>query len=352
MKNAGKGLMFFLAVFLLVQISTSCAQVEKSADPTAAPTKHKLKARQIKPSVKPLPVKVVEPAAKSEKQTAQEKDKNRVMITVNGETLTAAQIDLLLKHRLGRDEASAVEAWTDIKLKSAEARSRGIDKTEEAKFILSLYTEHYMGRMLDEHLVSQAAEMTDKEAREYYDKHITTYQTPMRVRALHITVKDKELAQKVAKEAQQEGVKFEDLVQKYSEAEDKDKKKGKTPNMIYKMWKDLYGQEVADAVAKAKKGDLLGPVAGANGFEIIKVLSKRELETTPFAEAKDRIIRRIQRKAGEDNRKKVLEDLKANAKIEKTAELIELEKKAEERRMRPGGDPRLGGPPRRRRKAP
>ena len=133
-------------------------------------------------------------------------------------------------------------------------------------------------------------------------------------------------------------------------ADHKNKEKGKTPNMIYKMWKDLYGQEVADAVAQSKRGDILGPLAGKNGFEIIKIKSKRELKTTPFEEAKDRIVRQNQRSAGEENRKKVLEEIKANAIIEKSPELIELEKqsKGKEREMRPPGGRRPGKMPRRR----
>jgi peptidyl-prolyl cis-trans isomerase C len=71
---------------------------------------------------------------------------------------------------------------------------------------------------------------------------------------------------------------------------------------------------------KMKVGTVSGPVRTRFGFHIIKVTDKREERKKPFSEVKDQIKQSLKNKKFFQERRKLLEGLRKDAKIEKRLE--------------------------------
>ena len=164
----------------------------------------------------------------------------------------------------------------------------------------------------------------------------------MRISFQHITVQERNLAAKIVEEARKPDVKFDDLVQKYTTANDK-QKKGLLPQMTIERIVRVVGAASAEALKKAKVNDVLGPTVGVKGFEVMKVQAVESLKTSAFEKVKDRIFQQLKSKNASDKVEKTLKDIKAQAEIVKSQELQDLEKKAQG--AKPNMPPRPGARP-------
>ena len=343
MKEQGvvKGLSLMI-VILLAGVGCNKIQSDKVAEAEAGMVEPAQPAGESSAVVEAAPkagepsavVEAVPPAAKPtepEKAAAGgPEDKSRVLAALNGKALTAGEVEVMVEHRVAPDKIKAVERWIEIELKAAEARRRGLDQRADSEFILQLFADNYLAnRILDQDIAEKIPEVTEEEARKYHEDNLERYQKPMRAEVQHINVLERDAAQKIAEEARQGEAKFDELVERYAQGPDKSKK-GLLPEMTYEALKVRLGQEVADAVKSAKDEEVLGPLAGLKGFEVVKIQSITPVETMEFDKVKENIKRMLKaQKTGEVIRNTVAE-LKARAEIVKSQEVLEAEKQEEQ----------------------
>ena len=317
MRNLGTTLVWALALLL---ITNTIVRAQDAAPAAAAPV-----------AAQPAPT---EPPAE------QPKDPDRVLLTIGDDELTAWQAQVMIDHRAARDFVTAAEMWSNIKLKSAAARAQGIDSSRENAFILDLFRDHYMSfNILDKAIVADLPEPTEEEAKTFYDENQKRFERPFSATVQHITVRDREqaqgrqLAQEIVTKAMT-GEDFDSLVNAFSKASDKNRK-GQVRGGTQVLEKSL-GKTAADAIASARDGDILGPFVGVQGFEVIKVNKLQAAGVTPFDDVKARIMSELTSKVQQEKRTSFMDDLKTNAQITKSEELLELEKAAAAQAPPPG----------------
>ena len=284
-----------------------------------------------------------EDAAK-EAPAEEPKDPERVLVSVDGAELRVWQADVMLKHGAGRSLDTAAKMWIDIKVKLKEAMRRGLEKDRENAFILDLYKEHYLAmRIMDQELAKDMPTVSEDEVKKSYEENKQRYERKFSATVQHITVRDRELANKLVAQAKQEGADFDKLLAATSVADDKDKKgvvRGGEAQLAGKL-----GKEAADAVTKASNGEVLGPFVGMKGFEIVLVKQVTAAGVTPLEKVKESIERDLQRQAQMKQQEEMMKKLTDEATIVKSAELEALEKEAAEKAAQNPGPPGRGAPP-------
>ncbi|MGB0590820.1 MAG: peptidylprolyl isomerase [Myxococcota bacterium] len=169
-------------------------------------------------------------------------------------------------------------------------------------------------------------EIGDKELQEFYAKNERFYIEKAGVKASHILVKvaekakaeDEKRALDKVKQVRKElkaGGDFAELAKKFSEGPSAPKGGDLGFFGQGQMVKDF--EEVA---FKMKVGEISGPVRTRFGFHIIKVIDKREERKKPFKEVKEQISQSLKNKKFFQERRKLLETLRKEAKVEKRLE--------------------------------
>jgi peptidyl-prolyl cis-trans isomerase C len=161
----------------------------------------------------------------------------------------------------------------------------------------------------------------DKQAKEFYTKNERFYVEKGGVRASHILVKLSEkstpeqnkAAMEKVKKVQSElksGKSFADVAKKYSEGPSAPKGGDLGFFGAGQMVKPFE-----EAAFKMKVGETSAPVKTRFGLHIIKVGEKREERKKPFSEVKEQIVQTLKNKRFFQERRKLLEDLRKEAKI-------------------------------------
>jgi peptidyl-prolyl cis-trans isomerase C len=151
-------------------------------------------------------------------------------------------------------------------------------------------------------------EIDEKEALQYYETHISSFQLKPRVRARQIIVADGEEAIQILKRLKK-GESFEKLAMK----------KSLGPERV--NGGDLgyfsQGERPAefDHVFSMEVGTISDVIKSPYGYHIFKLEGKMEPRQIPFEEAKSGILQELRHKKGEEEYQKWFKGLKVNAKI-------------------------------------
>lgn len=129
--------------------------------------------------------------------------------------------------------------------------------------------------LLQEAAMTEDIEVTDEEVETYFENQ--GYQ----IEAQHILLTDEELAEKVAKEAQDDGD-FAKLAEKYSTDEENAKEGGELPPFGVGEMTPAF----EEAVFEMEEGEISDPVQSDFGFHIIK-LNKKEETDEDFGDLED-----------------------------------------------------------------
>ncbi len=152
--------------------------------------------------------------------------------------------------------------------------------------------------------------VTEKEAKEYYKKHLEEFSTPLLLRLSQIKVyysdKNRKKALKKIKKAQEQlkkGVPFEKVAEKFSE-EPISRSRGGDIGFVPST--SLGAKEVTDEILRLKVGELSKILTIGNSFTIVKLTDKREPIVDPF----DRVKELAMEKAKKARQKARLEALR------------------------------------------
>ena len=213
-------------------------------------------------------------------------------------------IDKLILKASEKQEVSATEIDETFK-KSVQSQFESEAKMAEElkkagqtvdKIKSSIRTSLQEQKWIDSQITGKD-EVTEAEAKSFYDKHPEYFKMPETVRASHILIaltdgaKPEEIAaqEKKAKTIAGKAKKGEDFatLAKENSEDPGSKENGGDLNFFSR---DRMVPEFADAAFKMNKGDVSDPVKSQFGFHIIKVTDKKEAHTVPMSEVKDKIL--------------------------------------------------------------
>jgi peptidyl-prolyl cis-trans isomerase C len=193
-----------------------------------------------------------------------------------------------------------LERLVQVYLLAMEARAEKIDKeksfkakTEDA--INSILAQEYMKRKF-----ASSTTISEKEIKEYFDKHKAEFAQPAMVKARHILIKvdPKAKPQEISaamtkagniKKEIDKGADFAGLAAQYSD-DPGTKNKGGDLGFFPKQ---RMIPPFANAAFALKKGEISNPVRTPFGFHIIKVEDKKAEAQMTYEEAKPRISSRL-----------------------------------------------------------
>ncbi len=207
------------------------------------------------------------------------------------------------------DEASFKKALKDANFSEASIKNQlkraiAIDKFIQEKFSANI-------------------NITDKEAREYYDANPDTFMRPEQVKASHILIKvspdaDKATKEKARKQLEaiqkklKKGEDFATLARQYSQGPSKDR----GGDLGY-FGKGQMVKPFEDVAFSLKVGEVSDIVETQFGYHLIKVTDKKPAGKVPFEEIKDRLKTFLKEKKVQEQVIAYIDKVKKSAKIER-----------------------------------
>jgi parvulin-like peptidyl-prolyl isomerase len=173
--------------------------------------------------------------------------------------------------------------------------------------------------------LSGKTEVSDEEAKKFYEENKTEFEQPETVKASHILFRvnkddSEEVVNQKLKAAQgaearaKKGEDFSALAKELSE-EPGAKESGGDLGFFPK---DRMVPEFAEVAFSEKVGEISDPVRNQFGWHVIKVTEKKPAGTLPYDEVKAQLITYLKAKKQEEAAQQVLKSLRDSAKIENT----------------------------------
>lgn len=191
-----------------------------------------------------------------------------------------------------------------------EARKKGIEKSEDFKKRMEEFKKITLINMLLEQEIKNMQQVTETEAKEYYEKHKDEFIKPTEVRLSQIVVKNEDDAKKVYERIN----KGEDFGKIAKELSIDDKTKASEGDMGF-FKKGQLNQQIENVVFNLRKGQVSMPLTNQKGISIFKVT---DVKGTPidFESVKSQLIEQLKVKKQQDWFNSYIEDLKKKYKVE------------------------------------
>ncbi|MDO4617047.1 MAG: peptidylprolyl isomerase [Lachnospiraceae bacterium] len=167
------------------------------------------------------------------------------------------------------------------------AREKG--KDQEADFFASVrdYEEQMLAQQMIQELFD-SIEISDEEAKKYYDVAVSQFRTPEQVHARHILVDSREKADEIREKILSGEISFEDAAKEHSTCPSK-----ADGGSLGYFGHGQMVQEFDEAAFAAEIGQVTEPVQTQFGYHLIKVEDKKEAGEQPFEEVKNQIIQQM-----------------------------------------------------------
>lgn len=192
-----------------------------------------------------------------------------------------------------------------------EAKKKGLAKSEDFKKRMEEFKKiTLINMLLEQELKAVQQDVTEKEAREYYDKHKDEFIKPTERRLSQIVVKNEDEAKKVYEKIDK-GEEFEKIAKELS-TDEKTKASGGDLGFFKK---GQLNQQIENAVFSLRKGQVSMPLTYKGEFYIFKVT---DVKGTPveFDQIKSQLIEQLKAKKQQDWFNSYIEELKKKHKVE------------------------------------
>jgi peptidyl-prolyl cis-trans isomerase C len=240
-----------------------------------------------------------------------------VAATVNGTAIGKNRVDLLLKQRAGMGQPDSPDTRKAIidqlamqLIVSQEAIKKGLDKNPEVTDQIDLTKQSILANAFVQDYIKNNP-VSDDMLKAEYDK-IKAQMTGSEFKARHILVEKEAEAKDIIAKLKKDAKQFGKL------AKEKSKDPGSKDKGGDLGWFDPRSMvpEFGAAAAKLEKGKFtLEPVKSQFGYHVIMLEDSRPLQIPPFEQVKPQLSQQVQ----QQNLKKLVDDMKAKAKIEITA---------------------------------
>jgi peptidyl-prolyl cis-trans isomerase C len=173
--------------------------------------------------------------------------------------------------------------------------------------------------------ISGKVEVTDEEAKKFYEANKAEFEQPETVKASHILFRvNKEDPEDVvnkkleeAKTAESRAKKGEDFMALAKELSEEPGAKDSGGDLGF-FPKDRMVPEFAEVAFSQQVGDVSTPVRTQFGWHVIKVTDKKAAGTLPYDEVKTQLIAYLKAKKQEEAAQSLLKSLRNSAQIEST----------------------------------
>lgn len=184
---------------------------------------------------------------------------------------------------------------------------KGITEEDIAGYGEKLLLIEDLYQMITQHVVIE-----DDEVESFYQENPDLFTMEEQVRARHILVEEKELAEELLERAR-EGEDFAQLAEEFS-TDPSSQSVGGDLNFFPR---GMMVKEFEEAAFGARVGEIVGVVETVHGYHIIKVEEKKDSELVPLGEMEERIRSYLQEREKSAIFSTYLNDLKSSADIER-----------------------------------
>ncbi len=247
----------------------------------------------------------------------------KVYATVNGVNVTSSDIAMVIRNpRINYDrlpmqtKKKILNQAIDSKLLAKKAIKEGVERTKAFKEALNklkndLALETWMKEKYSK------AKVTDKEAKEFYNKNSSKFIQLPEVEARHILLKTKKEAEAVIAQLKGlKGKKLEDKFIKLAKAKSVGPT-GKNGGELGWFTEKRMVPAFATAAFALKKGEFTKtPVKTQFGYHVIYLQNKKSAKKIPFANVKNRIKTQLKVIVFQKDVRAIAKNLRAHAKVQ------------------------------------
>jgi peptidyl-prolyl cis-trans isomerase C len=234
--------------------------------------------------------------------------------TVNGTTISTTTVDMLVKQRAAQGQPDNPQTRKDLVdhltmqlLIAQEASKKGLDKTSEVIEQIDFTKQQILANAFIQDYIKNNP-VTDAMLSTEYDK-VKAQMSGNEYKARHILVASEADAKDIIAKLKKDPKAFEAL------AKEKSTDPGSKVNGGDLGWFDAHSMvpEFSDAVSKLSKGQVTqDPVKSRFGYHVIMLEDTRAKQVPPLDQIKEPLKQQVQ----QQNLKKLMDDMKAKAKIE------------------------------------
>jgi peptidyl-prolyl cis-trans isomerase C len=242
--------------------------------------------------------------------------KDAAAATVNGTAISKNRVEMLVKQRTGMGQPDNAETRKSIidqlamqLLVSQEALKKGLEKNPEVMDQIELTRQSILANAFVQDYIKNNP-VSDDMLKAEYDK-IKAQMTGSEYKARHILVEKEADAKDIIAKLKKDLKAFDKL------AKEKSKDPGSKGQGGDLGWFDVRSMvpEFGAAVTKLAKGKFTEePVKTQFGYHVIMLEDSRPMQVPPFEQVKPGLAQQVQ----QQNLKKLVDDMKAKAKIEIT----------------------------------
>lgn len=217
----------------------------------------------------------------------------KVLAEVNGKKLTEKDVLEFINminggYRFNNEQGikQIANEMINQELLYIDAKEKELDKDEEFNKILEDQKKNLLKNYAMEKLF-EGIEVSEQEAKDYYDNNTSLFKSPMMFHAKHILVDDEEKAKEIKKEID-EGKTFEDLAKEYS-------KDGSAQNGgdLGEFPEGSMVKEFEDKLKEMEEGEISDPVKTQFGYHLIKLDHKHDRSIYKFDDIKKDLLNQL-----------------------------------------------------------
>lgn len=198
-----------------------------------------------------------------------------------------------------------------------EAKKKGFESNPEYQKKLEEFKKLTLISLLLEKEIEEKSKVTDKDLKDYYERHKADMMTNNQVRASHVLVKSEDEAKKILEQVKKGG----DFA-KIAKEKSIDTGSAKNGGDLGFFSRGQMVPEFENAAFAMKEGEVGGPVKTQFGFHIIKVTGKKEGKVVEFDKVKDLLAQRVAAEKQKEAFDSYIEGLKKSYNPQKNKEAI------------------------------
>ncbi len=250
---------------------------------------------------------------------------NKVLAVVDGEEITQEEFNWFLKTIPSDRQAylnnpqfreQCLQQLISLRLFAKMGEQLELNQTKEYEEILLNAKRDILAQMAMTQMMKDI-NVTDEEVEKFYNENQKNFEQGASVSAKHILVESEEKCKELLETLQAGEKEFEVVAQEFSTCPS-----GKNGGQLGEFRRGQMVKEFEDAAFAAEIGTIVGPVKTQFGYHLIKVESKKEATTIPFADVKENIKKSLLQKAQNQAYNDKINELKKEFKTEVFKETV------------------------------
>ncbi|MDZ7372602.1 MAG: peptidylprolyl isomerase [candidate division KSB1 bacterium] len=185
-----------------------------------------------------------------------------------------------------RTRRSWIEGIARRKLLTQHAYELGYDRHPDVQEQLRNYELRVLPTVLDNRLVRQKAEVTEEQARRFFEAHRNEFKIPASRLVREILIGNYDLAEEIARRAKG-GEDFLQLARKYNERQSTKNQDG----LLGWVTEGAFG-ELGTRAVQMSKGEISNPIPVGNKWSVIRIEDERAERLKTYEEARTQVMER------------------------------------------------------------